>query len=142
MQLPVQDKPMLTRRLAAQFLRFGVVGVLCFLAGLVSVYLLTDRLHLHYLLSMGISLVLLNTTGWLLNRHWTFKLSTRHSWREFARYLLVSGASFALTLVLLQMLVAGLRLHYLVASAIVALLMIAINFTVHRLWSLRTTHSS
>jgi putative flippase GtrA len=136
-QLSTRDKPAFATRMSAQFLRFGLVGFLCFLGGLASVYLLTDRLHLHYVLSMAISLLLLNLIGWLLNRHWTFGLRVRRSWAELARYLLVSGTSFALTLVLLALLVSGLGLNYLVASAIVALLMTALNFTAHRLWSLR-----
>ena len=108
---------------------------------LALVYLLTDRLHLHYLLSIAISIVLLNVTSWLVNRHWTFELRVRRSWTELARYLLVSGASFALTLLLVTGLVSGLGLHYLVASAVVAVLMTLVNFTAHRLWSLRVADS-
>ncbi len=141
MRPPTQGKQAFDIRLGAQFLRFGVVGLLCFIVGLASVYLLTDRLHLHYLLSMAISLMLLNSIGWLLNRHWTFGLRARRSWTELSRYLLVCCSGFALTLSLLELLVSVLGLHYLVASTCVALLMAVINFTVHRLWSLRVPHS-
>lgn len=137
MRLPVSAKRTFVTSLAAQFLRFGSVGFLCFLGGLALVFMLTEWLHLHYLLSMAIALLVLNFVGWLLNRHWTFKLRTQRSWPELARYLLVSGGGFALTLLLLEMLVSGLGINYLLASAIVALLMAVLNFTVHRLWSLR-----
>lgn len=137
MPLPTSAKQSLAPSLAAQFLRFGSVGFLCFLCGLALVFMLTEWLRLHYLLSMSIALLVMNFTGWLLNRHWTFESRARRSWAEFARYLLVNAAGFVLTLLLLEMMVSWLGLNYLVASAFIAVLMAGLNFTAHRLWSLR-----
>jgi putative flippase GtrA len=69
----------------AAFARFAVVGGICFLVGLVSVYLLTTGLGVYYLLSTAISLIGVNILGWLLNRSWTFGVGTRRSPREFLR---------------------------------------------------------
>jgi putative flippase GtrA len=137
MQPPTPAKQALISSLAGQFLRFGSIGFLCFLCGLALVFILTEWLRLHYLLSMAIALLVMNFVGWLLNRHWTFASRARRSWAEFARYLLVNAAGFVLTLLLLEMMVSWLGLNYLVASAFIAVLMAGLNFTAHRLWSLR-----
>ncbi len=125
------------RRGVWRFLRFGIVGATCFACGLLSVWLLTDALHWHYLVSTAVSLIGVNALGWLLNRTWTFKVRADRSWLEFARYAFVNAAGMALTLGLMSILVSGLGWHYVMACASVGALMMVVNFGAHALWSLR-----
>jgi putative flippase GtrA len=118
-----------------RFLRFVLVGGLCFLTNLTVLYLATERLGLHYLVAMGISIVIANTLGWALNRRWTFASRSRDAWAEFGRYVTVNLSGFALSLGLMALLVSGLGLHYLIASALIAAALMLVNFVVHRSWS-------
>lgn len=124
------------RRLSGQFLRFGVVGGLCFACGLLLVYVLTDLLQWHYLASTPVALVIVNLVGWALNRSWTFRVGRQRSLREFTRYLLVNLAAMAITTAAMALAVSVLGLHYLLACALVAGGMTIVNFVAHRLWSL------
>lgn len=115
--------------------RFLVVGGLCFLVNLFVLYVGTERIGLHYLVSMVISILIANTLGWVLNRKWTFG-STSIDWlAEYSRYLAVNLSSFLVSLVLMAVLVSGAGVHYLLASGGIAVVLTAFNFIAHRGWS-------
>lgn len=121
----------------AAFMRFGLVGGLCFGAGMLGVWLLTEGLGWHYLVSTVLAMLGANVLGWLLNRSWTYELRQRRSLSEFVRYASVNLFAAALSLALLALLVSGAGLHYLAACALVALAMAALNFQLHGRWSLK-----
>ncbi len=115
--------------------RFLLVGGSCFLINLVILYLFTDLLDIHYLISMLISIIVVNTIGWLANRTWTFTSQNSNKLAEYTKYLTVNLGSFALSLALMAVLVSALGIHYLIASALIAAGLTIINFTLHRDWS-------
>lgn len=122
----VRDKPLI---------RFVMVGGLCFVTNLAVLYGGTDVLGWHYLISMAVSIVVANTLGWLLNRLWTFGESGQAWWAEYGRYLSVCFSSTLISLVLMVLCVSVMGLHYLLASAMIAVLMLIFNFIAHRDWS-------
>lgn len=118
-----------------RFVRFSLVGAACYCAGIVFLYLGTEKLGLHYLVSMAIALVLVNILGWLLNRRWTFSPSGSSPLTEFCRYFVANISGFFLTMFLMAILVSWLGVNYLLASALIAAGMMFVNFFVHRYWS-------
>ncbi len=119
------------------FVRFGLVGGLCFGVGMLGVWLLTDGLGWHYLLSTMLAMLAANVLGWLLNRTWTYDVQASRSLAEFVRYAGVNVLAAGLSLALLALLVSAAGVHYLVACALVALTMAALNFQLHGRWSLK-----
>ncbi len=115
--------------------RFLVVGGVCFTANLIVLYVGTDVLGLHYLVSMLLSILIANTLGWWLNRRWSFRSRARGLVAEYLRYFAVTLTSSFLSLILMAVLVSGLRLHYLAASSAIAVGLTLFNFLAHRGWS-------
>lgn len=126
---------MLERRL----LRFIVVGGICFTTNLLVLYVGTAILGFHYLASMATSIVVANSLGWTMNRHWTFLKSSLPWWVEYCRYMSISFSSTMISLALMIFCVSLLGIHYLFASAVIAACMMMLNFVAHRDWSF--THS-
>jgi len=120
-----------------RYYRFITIGGLCFLVNLATLYVATDLFGLHYLVSMVISILIANTLGWALNRRWTFSTTQMPALVEFSRYLSANIGLFAINLALMAILVSALNVHYLMASAILAVCMTILNFTIHRDWSFR-----
>lgn len=120
-----------------ELFRFLITGALCFLVGIFLLYVLTDIARIHYLVSMSIALLVVNLLGWLLNRKWTFESKSANKKWEFARYIAVGLAGYGVTLLLMALLVSVFGINYLIASVIVALLMLLANFVTHRNWSFR-----
>lgn len=123
------------RLLEPRFARFVVVGGGCYLLGLALLYVSTGWLGVHYLVSMAVAMVVVNLAGWYLNRRWTFGMTNRQPVIELGKYFLVNGISFVATLGVMFILVSGIGINYLVASAITAVLMLLVNFVVHRAWT-------
>jgi putative flippase GtrA len=119
------------------FLRFGFVGGLCFALSMLCIWLFTEGLGWHYLLSTVAAMLITNLFGWLINREWTFRVQHRRSPIEFARYVGVNLLAAGLSLGLLSLLVSGAGLHYLLACALVAASMAVLNFRLHGRWSLK-----
>lgn len=130
----------LSPALIARWLRFLTVGGLCFGTNLLVLYIGTDMLGLHYLVSMGISILVANTLGWALNRRWTFRSGDTQRLREFGRYIRVNLSSYVLSLALMALMVSWWGVHYLLASALIAVCMTAVNFTWHTRWSFAREH--
>lgn len=106
---------------------------------MVVLYVGSEVLGWHYLSSMMASIAIANTLGWHLNRLLTFDRSKDKWWIEYGRYMSVSISStfFSLSLMFLAVSLAG--INYLMASASIALLMMAFNYLAHRDWTFRSS---
>ncbi|SHE95754.1 Putative flippase GtrA (transmembrane translocase of bactoprenol-linked glucose) [Microbulbifer donghaiensis] len=127
--------------ISKQFLKFLIVGGTCFITNILVLYIGTDLLGLHYLVSMLFSIATVNFIGWALNRHQTFKTKDADALPEFTRYILVNLTSMITSLCTMYLLVSTVGLHYIVASTVIAAGMTTINFYAHRQWSFKTKPS-
>jgi putative flippase GtrA len=121
----------------AGFLRFTVVGALCFGSSILLVWTLTDIVGLHYLVSTAIATMVGNVFGWLLNRSWTYSARRPRSAGEFVRYAAINLAGMAMSLSGVALLVNWASIHYVTACAVVAIAMTIVNFQLHGRVSLR-----
>ncbi|MEN9629739.1 MAG: hypothetical protein RJA10_2966 [Pseudomonadota bacterium] len=119
------------------FVRFLLVGGLCFVSGMAVVYALTDVLGWHYLLSTAAAMAAANVLGWLLNRSWTYQSTQRRTAAEFIRYAAINAAGMAVSLLLVGLLVSRAGQHNVLACALVALGMALVNFQLQGRFSLR-----
>ncbi|RYG64918.1 GtrA family protein [bacterium] len=121
--------------LRPDFIRFLCVGGTCFAVNLGVLYLVTEFLGAHYLVAMAVSIVVANSLGFILNRNWTFESRSASIWRELVRYFTVNLGQSALNLALMAFFVSVLGVHYLVASAGIAIVLTGANFLLHKNWS-------
>jgi putative flippase GtrA len=97
-QLPAPARRLATDirlRVLVQFLMFGTVGVIGFLADTATVYALRHSLGLYGAgaLAYGVAA----SVTWLLNRLWTFRgQGSGRAHRQWARFMLVNSAGFVL----------------------------------------------
>ena len=126
-----------SNRTVNEFVRFVVVGGLCYLLGLALLYLFTEQFGLHYLVSLVVAMLILSAIGWAMNRNWTFQSVDPQWLAEAKRYLAANISIWLITLALMALLVSGFGINYLAASAVVAAGMAIVNFLLHRHWSFR-----
>jgi putative flippase GtrA len=123
--------------LPARFAAFVFVGGLCLAANTLTLWLLTSRLGVHYLLSTLIAFASITPLGFLLNKMLAFRTRREYARIELPRYFGAMAASFALNLGLMYLLVSLLGMWYLSASALVAVLLMVANFVTSDRWSFR-----
>ncbi|MBV9191318.1 MAG: GtrA family protein [Betaproteobacteria bacterium] len=99
-----------------------------------------DFIGLHYVLSMTISFAIVVVVGYWLHSGWTFP-GARRGGSSFARYVLVAGANYPLSLAGMFVLVDLLGLPVPLASPILTVLLFAVNFLGNK-WALHRAGAS
>ncbi len=120
--------------IVAQFLKFGTVGVLGFLADTTIVYSLRGSLGLYW--AGLVSYLLVASANWALNRIWTFQGrggGPRH--RQWAKFMVANLLGFVLNRGAYAALIATLalaRAQPVIAVAAGAVAGMFVNFTLSR----------
>lgn len=122
------------------FLRFVIVGGICFVLNLVVLHVCVEVLGLHYMIAMLVSIFVVYSVGWILNRTWTFRSRDRAVFLEYGRYVSANLAAMLVSLAAMWVLVSRFGVHYLLASAVIAVGMTAVNFAVHSAWTFHARH--
>ena len=129
--------PLPALRTAPRFAAFLLVGGLCLGANTVALWALTSGLGIHYLASTVIAFLAITPLGFLLNKVLTFRTHRQYARIELGRYFAAMAASFAANLALMYLLVSIAGVWYVLASVIVAVLLVISNFLTSDRWSFR-----
>jgi dolichol-phosphate mannosyltransferase len=115
--------------------KFAVVGAVGYAINL-AVYAALINAGLHYLAAAVCSFLVAVTSNYTWNRLWTFRAQRGHVGVQGMRFFVVSVASLAANLVLLQLLIT-LGTSKFVGQAIAIVLVTPLNFIGNKLWSFR-----
>jgi putative flippase GtrA len=130
----ISDPSMSVSR-ALEVIRYLATGTLCVALNVVIIVLLTERLRLHYLLSIFVCFVLVTSVGFCLNRVWTFRKRATGAHRDLARYVVVALTQIPVSLVACGICVELLHIPYPMAVVLVGGVFAPATYLVHRRWS-------
>lgn len=139
---PERLRPSLVRRmaehphapLAAQFARFGIVGVSNTLLFLAVYAICADALGVWYLASSAIAFAFGAVNGYLLNRRWTFR-AAKTSTATAVRFGLVQGIGFLGNLALVFVLVEVAGLDKNLGQVVSIVTVVVLTFFANRIWT-------
>lgn len=123
--------------LRTQFLRFCLIGAFCAFQNILILYILTSLFHFHYIFSIFLQVLYVNTLGFYLNRRYTFMLQSNQFWQELLKYQTVMISSFFTVSILMYFLVDILHIWYLYAFVILTIGMTLYNFFAHKKWTFK-----
>jgi putative flippase GtrA len=118
-----------------QLLKFGIVGGSGYVVNLVVFALLAEYLGVHHALAAVGAFCVAVSNNFLWNRYWTFDRHSGTAGFQAVRFFLVSLASLAINLAILEALLAGTEIGVLAAQAIAVALATPFNFIGNRLWT-------
>lgn len=130
-------KLVVNKILRAQFFRFCLIGAFCAFQNILILYILTSLFHLHYIFSIFLQVLYVNTLGFYLNRRYTFMLQSTQFWQELLKYQTVMISSFFTVSILMYFLVDILHIWYLYAFTILTIGMTLYNFFAHKKWTFK-----
>lgn len=119
----------------AQLMRYGGVGLCCVAVNLAVLYVGTDVLGLHYLVSAGLAFAIVAPFGYWLHKYVAFRDPTPPSVAQALRYLTGFAGAAALNIVAMAVLVDGLGVQYLLANIVVTGLYFVGSYGVQALWT-------
>lgn len=121
--------------LAGKFARFSGIGLINTALHTAIVILAVEILGTHPALANAGAFIVANTFSYWANRRWSFRAPP--SLRQYGRFLAVSLAGLALTL-LISACAAWIGWHYLVGLGLIFIALPALNFTLHWQWTFKS----
>jgi putative flippase GtrA len=121
--------------LSQQFRRFIFFGIICNILGVLSIYIFTEYLKLHYIISLIIALIYVNFIGFCFNKFYTFNTSKKLFWQELWKYYNVMLSGFCINIFSMFVLVDIFKIWYITATLIVTVGLTFFNFFLHKFWS-------
>jgi putative flippase GtrA len=128
--------PRSSRPLAAQFLKFGIVGVSNTVLTFAVYTLLLKVFGVWYLAASAVGFVVGATNGFLWNRRWTFREHVGDALTP-VRWFVVQGCGLALNLGLVYLFVHDGGLDELVGQACATAIVTVLTFFANRAWTFR-----
>lgn len=123
--------------LVLRLVQFASSGGICYLVSILTLWLGTDRLGMHYLLSSLLAFLMTTPLGFWLNTSGAFRQRSQASQRQLATYTLIVVASLLINMLLMWLLVEQAGTHYLFANILVTGVMLVANFGAHSMWTFR-----
>ena len=116
-----------------QFFRYAFVGGIAALVDWGTLFLLTDGLHLHYLVSAILAFAAGLAVNFLLSKRFVFRAQTArmHPAAEFAAYALIGVIGLGLTELILWLLAPV--MHYMLAKLIATAVVLVWNYAARKL---------
>lgn len=120
-----------------KFVKFFIIGSLGYFSTIAMIYLMTEKLGFHYIVSWQISWFLGNFLTFYFNKRYTFQSKNKRFWFEIWRYYLVNSSSFFISLGSLYITVDIFKIPYILATVIISFALMFYNFILHKKWSFK-----
>jgi putative flippase GtrA len=120
-----------------QLVRFGVVGVSGFVVNLAVYTACVHAIGVEYRAASVVAWGVAVANNFVLNRHWTFDAAAGSARLQGVRFIVVSLAAEALSLVLLTVFVQSAGMDKVEAQAFAVALSMPVSFLGNKLWSFR-----
>lgn len=116
-----------------QLFRYGFVGGVAFLADYTTLYLCTELIMLHYLISAAIAFVVGLIVNYLLSTLWVFSIHTKSKmWIEFAIFAIIGIIGLGLNELIIYVATEKCGLYYMLSKLISTALVFLWNFFVRK----------
>ncbi len=118
-----------TNNWMAQLFRYVIVGGIAFVVDYGLLFVLTEYLHFHYLVSATISFIAGLIVNYAISTSWIFRHSKlENKWMEFLIYSLIGVVGLLVNNGMLYLLTDYLHIHYMFSKLITAAVVMVWNF--------------
>lgn len=128
---------MIRRQGIPELLRFCVVGGFSFACNFAVIVFLTEELGLNYLLSILVCFGITTLVSFWLNRRWTYRKNHGSATRDLRRYLTTTLVQMGFSLGLCSLCVEVFHWPYRLAVIFLSIMLVPVNYWLHRRWSFR-----
>ena len=111
-----------------EVIKFIIIGIIGFGLELGILYVLTEKIGIFYLMSSQFSFIIGVCLNYILCKCFVFNKATKKTKNTFIIFVLSSSIGLIITQFLMKLLVNKIRLHYIFAKFIVALVVLVWNY--------------
>jgi len=121
-------------KLVNQILKFGVVGGLAFLIDYCLLFLLTEFLNIHYLISSVISFIISLIFNYILSIKWVFDVTKKQTIKEITIFTILSVIGLGINQVVMYLGSDILNIHYMFTKLAATAIVMVWNFVTRKIF--------
>ena len=121
-------------KLFKQLFRFGIVGFTAFLIDAGLLYILTDFLHIHYLISSVISFTVSLIYNYILSIFWVFDVKKKQTYKEVLLFTILSVIGLGINQLVMYLGVDLLNIYYMLCKIISTIIVMIYNFITRKIF--------
>ena len=116
------------KKIINQVIKFGIVGVIATIIDFVVLYILTDFLDVHYLISSIISFTVSVIFNYIYSIKWVFKINHKQTKKDFITFVILSIIGLCINELILYVMVDKLSLYYMISKIFATSIVMIYNF--------------
>lgn len=117
-----------------QLFRFGIVGFTAFLIDAGLLYILTDFLHIHYLISSVISFTVSLIYNYILSIFWVFDVKKKQTYKEVLLFTILSVIGLGINQLVMYLGVDLLNIYYMLCKIMATIIVMIYNFITRKIF--------
>ena len=124
----------LNNKLINQILKFGVVGGLAFVIDYTLLYILTEFLRVHYLISSVISFTVSVIFNYIMSIKWVFDVNRKQGVKEFVVFVVLSIIGLGINSLIMYLMVDIMSIYYMISKLVSTAVVMVYNFITRKIF--------
>ena len=125
---------LLEKKIVRQILKFTVVGGLAFLIDYGLLYVLTEFIGIHYLISSIISFTVSVIFNYILSIKWVFDVNKKQGLKEFILFIILSVIGLIINEIIMYLMVDIMNIHYMISKLFSTGVVMVYNFITRKIF--------
>lgn len=121
-------------KLLNQILKFGLVGGMAFVIDYVLLYLCTEFLHIHYLISSIISFTVSVIFNYILSIKWVFDVKKKQDVKDFVIFIILSVIGLGINSLIMYVMVEKFGVYYMLSKIVSTVVVMVYNFITRKIF--------
>ena len=121
-------------KLLNQILKFGLVGGMAFVIDYVLLYVCTEFLHIHYLISSIISFTVSVIFNYILSIKWVFDVKKKQDVKDFVIFIILSVIGLGINSLIMYVMVEKFGVYYMLSKIVSTAVVMVYNFITRKIF--------
>lgn len=121
-------------KLLDQILKFGLVGGMAFVIDYVLLYVCTEFLHIHYLISSIISFTVSVIFNYILSIKWVFDVKKKQDVKDFVIFIILSIIGLGINSLIMYVMVEKFGVYYMLSKIVSTAVVMVYNFITRKIF--------
>lgn len=117
-----------------QILKFGVVGIIAFLIDYSLLYLLTEFMSIHYMLSSIISFTISLVFNYVASIYWVFDVQKKQTYKEIIVFTILSVIGLGINQLVMYLMTDIGKIYYMLSKLVATAIVMIWNFITRKIF--------
>ncbi len=122
------------KQLLKQIIRFGIVGVIAFLIDYSLLYVFTEFIHIHYLISSVMSFTISLIFNYIASIYWVFDVKKKQTYKEVIIFVVLSVIGLGINQLVMYVMTDLWKIYYMLSKLVATAIVMVWNFITRKIF--------